>query len=221
MDFIWIFIGIFYVVYKLAKEDNNYAPLIGTIFFLSLCFLLGKMDDAGASSIVITLIFLTISVIVGVIIFLFQNKDKETSSHENDIQTLQNQFLNSGYKIKKEVLETLYENHMSPLYNKNPTVHHCYEWLCKQETNKLISLNSEQLASHIGVPLSIIPLNKDRAFDEAVLQRKLTILEYILNQQGLRYHDISNDYTLTIRKKYLSSPEYMKLVKDAISEYKT
>lgn len=219
MDFIWIFIGIFYVEYKLAKEDKNYAPLIGTIFFLILCFVLGKMDDVGAPSIIIALLFLSVPVIVGIIIFILQDKEKGTSSQENDIRTLQHQFQNSGYQVKKELLETLYNNHMSPLYNKNPTVYHCYEWLCKQETIKLINLNTEQLASHIGVPLSIIPLINEKPFDEASLQRKLTLLEFILNQQGLRYHDISNDYTLTIRKKYLSSPEYMRLVKDAISEY--
>lgn len=221
MDFIWIFIGIFYVVYKLAKEEQNYAPLFGIIFFFVMSFILGKMIEAGVPSIIIALLCLLSPVVIIGLVFLLHDNNNSEETHSKDIEILQGQFEQSGYYVKRELLETLYENHMSPLYYKNPTVYSCYEWLCKQETNKIISLNSDQLASLVEISLSTIPLNKDRPLDEAYLQRKLTLIEYLLNQQGLRYHDISNDYTLSMRKKYLSSPAYMQEVINAIRNRKS
>lgn len=221
MDFIWIIIGIIYIVYKFAKEDKNYAPLSGIVFFFIISLVTAGLLEIGVPSILIALLYLLSPVIITAIAFLFYKPHKKEIHHDEEIRTLQEQFRQFGHPVKRELLETLYENHFSPLYHKVPTVYSCYEWLCKQQTNKFIVLSTEELCAYIGISLTKIPLNKERSLDEAYLQRKLTLLEYILNQQGLQYHDISNDYTIQMRRKYLSSSEYLKEVVAIIKNNKT
>ncbi len=216
MDFLWLIACVIYIVYKLAKEDKNYTPLCVLIYLFIMGTITLGLQNIGVPDLMIVLLVVIFPIIITIMILYFRECYKHEMNQDKEIDALQQQFCQFGYHVKKELLEMLYENHFSPLYHKNPTIHSCYEWICKQQTNKYIVLNAEELCTHIGIPISKVPLNKECSLDEAYLQRKFALLEYILNQQGLRYYDISNDYTIQMRQKYLSSSDYKKEVVNAI-----
>lgn len=223
MDFIWIIVGVVYVVYKLMTEE--FKPTWKG--FLSLCLALFPLFIGNIiisvslrySSVIGTVI--GVLVLIGWIIglFVWSNYSKETPITQlyqpsHDISDIQKRFLECGYNnISQKEFDNLVNNPFSPINGgSRPKVliSECYKWMCDQATWAIDKLSRIELSEKLGVPLDKIPLDKTLPIGEASLKRTTLAKNYILNKDGLRYRKFP---------KYLESSEYSTLFVNFVNDY--
>lgn len=223
MDFIWIIVGVVYVVYKLMKEE--FKPtwkgfltfcLVILPLFISNIIISASLRYNSVVGAVIGVIFL-IGWLIGLFVwsnFSKENLNTQIQQSSHNIKDIQRQFRECGYNnISQKEFDNLVNNPFSPINGGSRSkvlISECYKWMCDQATWAIDKLSRIELGEKLGVPLDKIPLDKTLPIGEASLKRTTLAKNYILNKDGLRYRKFP---------KYLESSEYSTLFVNFVNDY--
>ena len=228
MAFVWVLIGIVYIIYKLHKEEHVFTKdliLPGIIFVAVNVFLVfldsaaSDGDETAAIVGIVSMILILLAIFVFVVYAICSSIEDKASQPKPD----QDGFISCGYpKVDQECIDELNEKrarHKDCISLQS--MDGCYRNMCRDEIIRLQYVSEFDIQKQIGVPLLLLPKYNGRYYSLLTKpspdkEHITAIRGFLCHQKGLYYADLSG-YPVHNTNDF---EEYVQDLSRFISQYK-
>lgn len=214
MAFVWVLIGIVYIIYKLHKEEHVFTKdliLPGIIFVAVIVItsilnhIIEAAEDPAVSLTALLLLVVPIGIAVLIIIIgLVWNAIDESKpfvakkteffpvryySHD-DIDALKHKFAQNGYSHIEtyDIADLIFCGPLKTSNQKYLYIDECVDWISEHATTKMEKMSAQDLQSQIGVPLCIVPQYPYEIKGGYTKRKEYAhIIGFLLHKQDLKY----------------------------------